>query len=498
MNKSSQRENSGNGSSMKKKAYRQKPIKKIKATKTGQDTTTNSGISTLIKQGESETLEFKSSFNDEAIESIGAFSNASGGQVLIGIDDHGNPSGFQIGKKTIEDIVNRIQSATEPRLHPLVRQEKYRNEDVVLITVPQSIGAPTSIRGRYFRRVGRTNQRISSDEVVRRVVVNSRITWDQIAEPEFTYSMLDEKQIRNFVQLMRNAKRVAIPVLDSKSATLQLILEKTQLLVDGKPTRAAILLFGKRPDRVAATSFIKIGRFRSPSHILDEREIGGTLFDQIEGTMNWLEQHLQAEIILTGKPARDLKWEYPLEAVREAVVNSICHRDYTVSASTQIRLYDDRLIIWNIGPLQAPLSTKQLFQDPHPSIQRNPLIATALYNAGMIERWGSGTANIAKNMKESGLPKPRFISNSTGGFEVILSKPPLLADELKEHERSKRQVETLRICQQRGGITNREYQRYFNVSTRTATRELGRLVKKGLLITQGKGRGLRYIVRLSR
>jgi ATP-dependent DNA helicase RecG len=123
-------------------------------------------LSELLRQGESEILEFKASFNEDVLESICAFANARGGVVLVGVEDSGSVCGVQVGKKTLEDWAHRIQEATDPRLQPSIRKVEKEGKTVAAIAIEPTPSVPVSVRGRYFRRVGRTNQRMSHQEIM--------------------------------------------------------------------------------------------------------------------------------------------------------------------------------------------------------------------------------------------------------------------------------------------------------------------------------------------
>jgi len=209
--------------------------------------------------------------------------------------------------------------------------------------------------------------------------------------------------------------------------------------------------------------------------------------------MIWFEQRFETEFIITGKPTRDEKWEYPLAAVREALINAVCHREYDAAGSTQVRLYDDRLEIWNPGALPISLTPARLLQK-HPSVPRNRLIANSLFYAGFIESWGSGTLRIAELAKEAGLEIPEFVS-SPGEFEIVLRKHILTASTLEKMGLNQRQVEAVLYTLEAGRMSNREYQDRWSVSKPTATRELSELVTKELLIKHGRtGKSTFYTV----
>lgn len=447
-------------------------------------------ISKLVTVGESETVEFKESFSDEALETIGAFSNARGGIVLVGITDFGEVCGFQTGKKTLEDIANRIQDVTDPRLQPSLSILHYEKKNVLAIQVYPSSRIPVSIRGRFFRRSGRTNQRMSHEEIMQRMIANTGLSWDAFIESGATWSDLDSDLINRFIQTANKLGRRPVP----EQVSEQEFLRKLNLIQDGFPTRAAILLFGKDPNAYFPSAFLKLGRFRSPTVIVDDREAHGSIIKQLDETMNWFRERLETEFIIADKPEREVHWEYPLNAIREAVINALCHRDYTSNAHSQIRLYDDHLEIWNAGGLPAPLTPDLLFQE-HDSIPRNPKIAEVFFYMGFIERWGSGTLRMVEELEKANLPRPEFITEP-GRFKVTFYKQILTDEYLKKMELSERQRKAVVYVKSHGSISNTEYQNVAEVSKRTATRELNELVLKGILVFEGGARGRGRLYRL--
>lgn len=446
-------------------------------------------LANLIIAGESETVEFKESFADEAIEAIGAFSNAAGGLLFIGIKDSGEGCGIQMGKNTLEDIAGRIFNATDPHVQPSITKALYQNRDIVVINVASSIGVPISVRGRYFRRVGRTTQRMSHQEIMQRMISANGLSWDAELEVKSTLNDLNEKHIDHFIAAVKTRGRLPIP----ENASNIDVLKKLELVNNNTPTRAALLLFGNNPERYFSSAFIKAGRFRSPTHIVDDREIHGALIEQVEAVMTWFRERLETEFIISGDPKREVRWEYPLEALREAAVNTIAHRDYTSSAHSQIRLYDDHLEFRNAGNLPSSLSLSELFHE-HDSIPRNRKIAEAFFYAGFIERWGSGTLRIIEVLKLSKLPEPKFES-SNGRFCLTFYKNTVTKLNKSNNQTllSVRQQKIIDHIKQYGQITNTEYQEIANVSKRTASRALKELVDKDILDIQGEtGRGTVY------
>jgi ATP-dependent DNA helicase RecG len=291
----------------------------------------------------------------------------------------------------------------------------------------------------------------------------------------------------DFLQKVKEKKRKPIP---DKLSPLD-FLRKLEFIRNEIPTRAALLLFGKNPESFFSSAFLKLGRFRTPTLIVDDREIHGNLFEQLDGAMGWFRERLETEFIIKGKPEREVKWEYPLNAIREAVTNAICHRDYTSQAHTQIRLYDDHLKIWNAGGLPPSLTPEKLLIE-HDSIPRNRKIAEAFFYCGLIEQWGSGTLRIVEELQTSGLPYPQFLSESNH-FRLTLYRDIFNEEFIRKLELSERQLKAIFYLKEHGHITNTDYQSLVGISKRTATRELNELKNKGIVTAEGKtGRGTIY------
>ena len=445
----------------------------------------------LLEQGEGETIEFKESFDDEAIESVAAFANTKGGSVFIGVADNGAVKGVQIGKETLRDWANRI--AQSVHVNPRIGSCRLKEKTVVLIEVAESPSKPVPCRGRYFKRVDRSNRQMTEDDLTRSILDKVGTTWDERVEPRAAISDIDPAQIERFRTLCnKKGRRTIAANLDAAA-----VLGKLDLLHDGSPTRAAILLFGKEPQRFYSSASIKIGRFRSETLIVDDREVGNALIDQAEAVMGYFREHLQTRFERRGTPARDVIWEYPLDALREAVINAICHRDYSDVGQIQIRWHDERLTILNPGELPESLNPEKLKHE-HSSKPRNRKIAEVFYYAGLIEKWGSGTLEIINSCRKAGLPEPLF-EEKQGGLWLTFLKDTLTDSRLRSMGLGDHQVAAILHAKGRGRITNSEYQDICNVSKRTASRELVELEAKGLLKKVGKtGKGTYYELLIGR
>jgi len=352
--------------------------------------------------------------------------------------------------------------------------------------------------GRYLRRVGSTNRDFAPDELARHFLNRSGQSWDSLLTP-YGIERVQPEALVTFARLAQ--KR--LPHIDPHQP--KLLLENLGLLKEERLTNAGLLLFGARPQERFVQAQLRIGVFRSPTQVVDTHEFQGTLWDQLDGAMERFRRILQVrfeikvtELTLEGLARTDV-WEYPLEALREAVINALIHRDYTVTTDIQIRIYDDELSIWNPGGLPPQLTVEQLREPQHLSVLRNPFLAQAFYYAGYIERWGTGTARIITLCRKQGLPEPEFDADALQ-FRVRFLKDPYTPERLRKMALNERQIKAVLYVKEHGSISNRAYQQLTGISKRTASDELSDLVEKGVLSKVGgqRGRGTLYRARIGR
>jgi predicted HTH transcriptional regulator len=238
-------------------------------------------------------------------------------------------------------------------------------------------------------------------------------TFNQTA----TLKDIDGKKVKDFVSKAR--KKRSFPFDDS--ADYKTVLSHLDLISNKKITNAAILLFGKKPQRFMITSSVKCCQFYGnrvekpiPSyHIYD-----GDVFELIDQAVSFVMSRINAKVSDRDKTVlADVELELPLQAVTEAIVNAVCHRDYTSNGSVQVMLFKDRLEIWNPGQLPYGLTVKML-KTRHPSRPANPLLARPMYLYGSIEQVGTGTEMIVEKCIEQGLRTPDFVQEEN--FVVTL------------------------------------------------------------------------------
>jgi ATP-dependent DNA helicase RecG len=442
----------------------------------------------LIKSEESETVELKASFNKEILETSGAFANTKGGAILIGISDKGQVKGIQIGKETLKDWANQISQSTEPRIIPEFEIVTIDGKNVAVIWIKEFPIKPVPVKGRCFRRVGSGNRVMQAHEIAEMHFQSTGMSWDRLPAANALMDEIDLEKVRQYIESAKNAGRRRI---SGGESPLQ-VLEKLELIKDGKATWAAILLFDKHPQRFLSQAMIHCGRFKGDTIVIDDRMIEGAVIEQIEEAMDFIRKNINVRFVMTGKPAREEVWDYPLEALREAVINAVCHRDYTVSSNTEVRIYDDELMVWNPGGLPLGLKVEDLYK-PHPSILRNKGIGGIFYDTGLIEQWGSGMDKMRVACEKAGIPEPKL--EERNGFRVIFRKDVYTEEYLQKLGLNERQFKAVTYVKEKGKITNKEYQQLTNVSKPMATIDLKGLVEKRILLKLGvTGRGTEYIL----
>jgi len=245
----------------------------------------------LIENGETETVEFKASFDKETLETAVAFANTKGGVILIGASDKGDIKGIQIGKETLKDWANQISQATEPRIIPEVEMEEIDRKKVATIWIKEFPIKPVSMKGRCFRRVKNSNRVMQPHEIAEMHFHLTGMSWDRLSVTNASLDDIDIEKVKKYIEGTKDAGRRKI---SSTEKPLQ-VLEKLELIKDRKPTWAAILLFHKQPQRFLSQAMIHCGRFKEETMVIDDRMIEGSIIEQIEEAMDFIRKNIKRE-----------------------------------------------------------------------------------------------------------------------------------------------------------------------------------------------------------
>jgi len=441
-----------------------------------------------MTEQEQQNIEFKSSWHDDYLKWICGFANAQGGKIFIGLNNTGEVIGVGNYQELMEIIPNKIHDLlgilAEVNLDQV--DGKYYLEIVV---PPYSV--PISLRGRYYYRSGSTKLEFKGPALHDFLLKRSGITWDDAIEPRASFTDINEQTVATFLKASENAGRLPV----DKGLTLPELFEKLRLTDNGQLKRAAIILFGKDPAKFYPNTFVKIGRFGKDEADLKFQETEeGNLIVLLQSVLTQLDHKFLIRKIEFEGMNRIEKGEYPVPAMREMLLNALVHRNY-MGAPIQIRVYDDKISIWNEGSLPDGLTLDALKRS-HASRPRNPVIADVSFKGGFIDAWGRGTIKILDTCKQAGLPEPDM-QEQDGGFIITIFKNNLTEELLSKLGLNLRQVKAVLFVKEFAKITNRQYQEINNCSRNTASNDLADLVinKKILVSSEQKGAGSFYILK---
>ncbi|MEA3495708.1 MAG: ATP-binding protein [Bacteroidota bacterium] len=436
---------------------------------------------------ESQNIEWKEKWKDDYLKWICGFANASGGKIIIGKNDKGEIIGLQNSKKLLEDIPNKVRDI----LGILVDVNLHKTEKgdfLEIIVDPQPF--PVNYKGQYHYRSGSTKQELKGATLDKFMLEKKGKKWDGVPVPNVSVNDLKIETFEFFKKRAIISRRLDESILTENNIN---ILENLRLTEKPYLKRASILLFHPDPEQYFTGAFVKIGHFQSDTELVFQDEVNGNLFEQVEKTIDLLFTKYIKAIISYEGIHRVETYEYPKDAVREAILNALAHKDYSIGVPVQISVYDDKLMIWNYGQLPTDWTIDNLKQK-HSSIPYNPDISNAFFRAGYIEAWGRGTIKIIEQCKEHGLPNPEF-ENTGKDFWVIFRKDIYNEKYLEELKLNERQIKAVLYIKEKGEITNSEYQILNGANYKTAYRDLEKLVEASVLLKKGEKKGTFYILK---
>jgi ATP-dependent DNA helicase RecG len=450
-------------------------------------------IETLVKSGESETLEFKRTSGErrEAARALCAMLNHRGGRVLFGIEPDGRVMGQQVSDRTLEEIAQEVQQI-EPTIFPQIdRVEVREGLQVVSVTVATGANRPYSYKGQAYKRVGNTSPKMSREEYNRILIerFHGERRWETEPAEGWSAADLDARELTLTVDEAIRRGRLNDP---GTRDPLEL-LRGFGLVKDGLLLRAAVALFGQQ-ERVEAEfvqCLLRVAKFKGAdkTEFLDNRQFHGNTFRLLLLAEQFLRENLPiAGRVVPGLFERIDEPLYPPVALREALANAFCHRDYAIGGgSVGVAIYQDRLEITSSGNLHFGLTAEKLFE-PHESLPWNPLIARVFHRRGIIETWGRGTLRMVELTEQAGLPRPE-IEEGAGCVVVRFRPSRYVPPRQAKHDLTQRQQAILALLAQHAQVSRRFIVEALEEKMRPVKDDLERLQSLGLVQTTGYGRG---------
>jgi len=442
----------------------------------------------MKKEGEGYKVEFKESISHISKEVV-AFANASGGRIFIGIRDNHEIKGIKIDER-LKSQIQDIARNCDPPVKILLGAIPYKNKEVLSVDVFEGDNKPYSCREGFFIRNGPITGKLRRDEIAALFQKEGKIRFDKLITPkfrfnkDFSFEKLEDFLLRAGIKTNLNANDILINLGVAEKQERRLFFNNS-----------GILFFAKDIKNFFESAYITCARFKGNdrSMVIDRADIYGNLINQVEESMKFVKRNIRLGYKFTGKPAREEIPEYPLEAIREAVINAVMHRDYFFTGSNiYLYIYSNRIEVINPGGL-FKIKYEELGRR---ASRRNELIADLFFRVGFGEKMGSGITRMNRWMLDWELEKPK-IEVSENFFEITFYGPGESAIEHKEidyraYELNERQIKVLKYLEEKGKFTLSQYVKLTDVSKATAQRDLNDLLNKGLIERKGRKGGGKY------
>lgn len=442
---------------------------------------TANDIKLLVASGEGYNAEFKISVPSkikELTEEVCAFANAAGGVLLIGVNDANEIKGVKIDNAKRSAIQNSLNEIT-PHLSCSLVLANVDDKSIGVIEVPSGNNKPYVLSGAIYVRIGPNTQKLTTADQMRDFFQQSeRIYFDEVPCMGFDPAAMVDA---DFLSVFRQEAKISNGVPNKQ-------LFKSLKLYDSgeKFKNGAVLFFGKQPELFIDKAIIRCLAFQGTDKrfFIDDQTCGGTLHAQYIKAMQWLRGKLNVRYDIEGQgsgPRKEL-WEIPETVFKEAIINSLSHRDYyDKGAVIHIEIFDDRVEISNPGGLVSAIPAAEFGKRSH---SRNPLIFGLFTRMGLVEQVGSGINRMKDLMNEAGLPKPVFLKK--GIFTVILRRPQKSSEKID--------LKILHLLETTNSLTAEELAAMLGVSEVTVRRWLKKFQKAGKIERQGSNKSGIWVV----
>lgn len=426
----------------------------------------------LLEEGEGYKLEFKRAINSDLAKAMVAFANASGGRIIIGIDDTNRVVGTDLSNQALSQIED-VSASCDPFVP--IRLEKCARDQLLIIHVSEGGNKPYRCNKGFYLRNGANSQKMGTTEITEFIQAEGKVRFDEQLRQDLPWKKaLDEKRLNHFLDLAGITHRKDLNTLLLNLGAGDI---KNHIFYFNQ---AGVLFFSREPNhRLFHVSVIcALYKGTGKAVILDRKELAGSIIENIEDALLFLKKHLNLRQEITSLQRREV-WEIPEVALREGVVNAICHRDYfEKGAQVMIEIFDDRVEINNPGGLPKGLSEKDFGKR---SICRNPLVASLLLRSGYIEKMGTGIDRIRTALTKGKCPEVNisFDAFFTLSFPRPRPKENPIPEKISEDLSEKIPGLVLKMLFQKPNITIPEIAQRIQKPLRTVERVMSKLRQTG-------------------
>lgn len=445
-----------------------------------------SSLRKLIALGEGSTVELKQSVPKDTGQTICAFANSDGGHLILGVDRKGQVTG--LGGRNLDQLQQEIFKSykiCDPLPGMQIHTVDVEGKPVLVVTTAKLGEGVCYYGNEIYLRVGSTNHRLAGPEIEDFLRKTQLFNFDH-SKSTASIGDVDPEKVKSFME-----RRTPNYVFETKNLKKLLLSLRVAVENGGFYLRnGGILFFAKEPAHFFPQNQVKLARFKGKTavDVLDTQVLSNTVIENIDQSIAFINRSTKKAYEITGGPDRIERTEYPETAVREAIVNSLAHRDYFSTAAVQVNIFDDRIEFVNPGVLPKGMSTKTL-----PSlglgVPRNPLVYQLLIDAKKVEGIGTGIPRMIDAMRKHGLPDPEF--QQIGPFFKTTLYNAFDEQGLGLNIRQRR---CLIYLKDNEIITGPQYRQLFKTSHPTAVADLNKLIKAGLVKKRGKGKATAYVL----
>ena len=447
----------------------------------------NDWLKLILEEGEGYHSEFKETLS-KIDKEIVAFANASGGKIFVGISDDGQIKGFKLTNKSKSEIQSIAENCDPP-----IRISIDKFENIAIINVPEGNRKPYKCSSGFYLRNGATSQKMNTEDILAIFRYEGRIKFDELTESDIAKNLIiDNAKYRNFIRKCKISEEY--PAND--------VLANLGLLVNFGNTQimnnAGILFFAENPIRIFPQAVVTGVLYKGIEkvNILDRKDFTSDLITNVEDSMIFLKKHLNLRYKIESLQREEIL-EIPEEALREAIINSVVHRDYfEKGANVLIEIFDDRVEISNPGGLPKGLDKDDFGTK---SVARNPLIASTMLRANYIEKLGTGINRIQNALKAEGLMPATFNMNNfftvtfLREFNIATQKNTQITTQkssLKTTKKSslKSSLKIIELISINSKITIPEMASIIGISDRAIRKNINKLKKEGKIRRVGSDR----------
>jgi len=431
---------------------------------------------------ESQNIELKKSLSDmdSILRSVCAFANNGGGTIYVGIQDDGKVLGVKIGPLTIENLAKTISKSLDPAVLPQIHIVDIENRTIIEIKVENSIHKPHFYNASAYKRVGTTNLAMSADEIRYLLKTQDNSSFESKIIDSFDFNDIDWDLLNDFAKKANEKRMMNLDVTKSNDKT---ILQKLNLIKDGKATVALVLCFCKNPCKYIPYYSIKLGVLSSDTFSIQNLIFQSQIEKPLLLAVDEIYNSLQRFIVRVVKIEKFERIEKPIisqEVLREFLMNALIHCDYSIASPIYVLVAKNYIQISNPGnSLLKPII--QLYSKHH-SVARNPLIANVFFLAGFVDRWGEGISMAISNLSNSGLSLPSFRDENNFFYVKLAFGSNEIDDQL--------------IALLKKPHTTNELSNATKTSVRTIRYRLSILTKKGIVKFKRNGRSVLYFLNL--